>query len=74
MSGKRPIITGLAKAAYPILGDCLRHTLDVIARFQDQAGGTLLFLALEKLRHEVKAVQIGDGMDALGRERLKDQT
>jgi hypothetical protein len=51
--------------------DCLRHTQDVIARLQDQSEGTPLFMALEKLRLEISAVQKGPGVGALANERLK---
>lgn len=59
----------LARAAYPILGDCLRHTQDVISRLQDRADGTPLFAALEKLRTEISAVQKGEAMAAIATER-----
>jgi hypothetical protein len=65
----KPAGTDLARAAYPILGDCLRHTQDVISRLQDRAEGTPLFLALERLRREVSAVQNGEAMSAIASER-----
>lgn len=61
----------VARIAYVVLGDCLRHTLDVIARLQDQVTGTPLFLALEALRRDVSAVQKGDAYKAVAAESLK---
>ncbi len=62
--------TPLVRAGYTILGDCFRHTLDVIGRLQGQAEGTPLFSALETLRQEVRAVEAGEGMRAIAAERL----
>jgi hypothetical protein len=63
--------TQLARVSYVVVGDCIRHTLDVIARLQDSATGTPLFLALEAMRREISAVQAGAGMSGLATESLK---
>lgn len=61
----------VARIAYVVLGDCLRHTQDVIARLQDQATGTPLFGALEALRRDVSAVQNGVGYKAVAAESTR---
>lgn len=71
MSDKTTPPTAMERAAYTIVGDCLRHTQDVISRMQDHATGTPLFAALETLRREVSAVQKGAGMAALAAERTR---
>ena len=60
---QRPIdLDGLA---YVQIGDCLRHTLDVIARLQDQANGTEAMWRLEAVRRDIVAVQNTPALAAL---------
>jgi dUTP pyrophosphatase len=69
----RPTDRTLARVAYTTLADCLRHTGDVLARYQEVAQGTPLMLRLEALRLEVSGVLNGRNLAGVFSEGLKKE-